>query len=101
MKIVLERSGGLAAVPALSGDVVVETDELPREMASELEQLVDTVRREPHVENAPSAGAADLRTYRLIIGGEPENDVLAFSDLTLDPALDELVKRLEAIDRGR
>ncbi|RZU51897.1 hypothetical protein EV385_3733 [Krasilnikovia cinnamomea] len=102
MKIVLERSGGFAAVPALSGDVVVETDELSREMASELERLVDTVRRARRVpQTPPAAGAADGRTYRLIIGGRRGTDVLAFTDLTLDPALDALVKRLEAIARGR
>ncbi|GAB1689251.1 protealysin inhibitor emfourin [Krasilnikovia sp. M28-CT-15] len=102
MKIVLERSGGFAAVPALSGDVVVDTAELPRETASELERLVDAVHRARGLRKSPAAtGAADLRSYRLTIDGQRRTDVLAFTDLTLDPALEALVKRLEAIARGR
>ncbi|GAB1644923.1 protealysin inhibitor emfourin [Krasilnikovia sp. MM14-A1259] len=102
MKIALERSGGFAAVPALSGDIVVDTDEVSREMASELERLVDAVQfadrpRRTH----GAAGAADVRTYRLTVDRQRRSDVLAFTDLTRDSALDALVTRLEAIARGR
>lgn len=102
MKIVLERSGGFAAIPALSSDIVVDTAELPSERASELEQLVAAVRPDQRPRSVPApAGAADIRTYRLIVDAASRTDVLEFTDLTLDPALDALLTWLEGVARGR
>jgi hypothetical protein len=98
MKLVLQRSGGFAAIPALSRDIVVDTGELPPDSASELERLVAAVR----LENRPTpTGAADIRDYRLTVDDGRRSHVLDFSDLSPDLALHELVTRLEEIERGQ
>jgi hypothetical protein len=100
MRIILERSGGFAAVPALSRTIVVDTAELSPELASEIERLAAAARIGNRSNSASrSAGAADLRTYRLTIDGERRANVLEFSDPIEDAALDALVRRLEEVAR--
>jgi hypothetical protein len=101
MRIGLEVSGGFAAVPGLSRSIVVDTAEQPLSVASELDHLVLAAQLGSSLKVLPAPeGAADMLTYRLTVQRGDRTYVVQFTDAIPDQALQDLVARLEEIERA-
>jgi hypothetical protein len=101
VRIVLRRSGGFAAVPALSADVVLDTDDVVPHVREELDQFVASLDF-GRLRAGPTAyaGSADHINYELtVIKGDDESSA-SFTSPISDPVLQRLVTRVEQIARG-
>jgi len=102
VKVMLERSGGFAAIPGLSRAIVVDTSTEPPAVASELEGLVEAAQIPTRPRHVPApSGAADHYTYRLTVERAGHTDVVQFPDPIADQALQALVARVQELDRDK
>jgi len=99
MHILLTRSGGFATVPALSGDVTIDTDALDPPVREELERLVGAVDLAAVPDRSPTAGAADHRSYELTVRTGGSEVSATFHSPVSDPDVARLVSRLEQLAR--
>lgn len=79
-------------------------EELPPEVAGELRQLVDRsgIMNLKAADLAPrSPGAPDAMQYRITISGEGALQSLEMSDVTVPPALRQLLVRLQELATGQ
>jgi hypothetical protein len=102
MKITLARSGGLAYIPALNKPVSIDTTRIDSQIAHELETLIKQARffNLPERSSTPGKGAADHRSYTLTVQDGARTHTIQFADPILDPALNRIVSRLEALARA-
>ena len=97
MRIQFKTEGGIAYFPGLSKPVVIDTDELPTEEASELERLIETAGffTLPAV-IAPPRGAADYRRYTISVTAPGHSHTVQLTDPVEDPHLQALLGYLKA-----
>lgn len=100
MKITLARSGGFAAVRALTGQIAIDTDALTESSAREIERLVgavdfeDAIARQTH-----QRGAGDFVSYTLSISHDGGDSTVSFASPIADPNLQHLVSQIEETGR--
>ncbi|MEO6986703.1 MAG: protealysin inhibitor emfourin [Paralcaligenes sp.] len=99
MKIVIEISGGFAAIPKLSAPSTIDTDKIDARLAGELKSLLDQANffDQPEVVNTPLPGSADLMTYIVTVQAEGRVHTVRITDPITDPSLQNLVERIRAI----
>lgn len=102
MKITLIRSGGLAYIPALNKPISIDTALIDSKIANELEILIQKARfyNLPERINIPKKGAADHRMYTITVQDGSRTHTIQFTDPIIDPALNGIISRLEALARA-
>jgi len=98
MRIQVERDGGFAYFPGLSGPTTVDTAALPADEAAALEVEVRQVvfGAEGAKGAAPPAGAADLRMVTISVEAEGCSRSITVPEPIEDDALRSLVERVRA-----
>jgi hypothetical protein len=98
MRIEFQTEGGLAYFPGLSTPVVIDSDALTAEDASELQRLVEAARffERPTVAGAPRRGAADHRQYTISVEEGGRQHTITVADAVADPTLQPLLRFLQA-----
>ena len=89
MRVVFATSGGIAYFPGLARPVTIEADQLPKEDARELDDLVAASRffdRPERVASKMAPGAADYRQHTITIEKGGRSHTLIVSEPIEDPA---------------
>jgi hypothetical protein len=105
MRVELQTEGGVAFFPGLSKPVVVNSVDLPKEQAGQLQQLIDGA----HFFELPAAprslpkGAADMRRYTLTVEDGRRSRTVRLADPIEDTNLRALIDFLQnqRIAQGR
>jgi emfourin len=100
MQILLTRSGGFAALPGLTGRVVIDTDTLAPPVREEVERLVGGVDLASATAQPPAPGAADHIAYELTVLDDGTEATATFTSPVSDPDVAGLISRLEQLARG-
>lgn len=101
MKITLETSGGFAYIPKLNDPIIVDTEQIEPNVASQLELLI---RESRFFEQSAGAitvakGAADYRTYTITVQDGSRIHSVQMTDPISDPYLERLASLLQTIAR--
>lgn len=102
MRIEFQTEGGIAHFPGLSRPVVIESDALAEEDASELKRLVEAAHffERPTVAGAPRSGAADYRRYTISVEDGGRQHTIQLADAIEDPTLQQLLRFLQTKARA-
>lgn len=102
MRIVLVKSGGLAYIPTLNKPISIDTALIDSKIANELETLMQKARffNLPEHINTSKKGAADHRIYTITVQDGSRTHTIQVTDPIVDPALNGIVSRLEALARA-
>ena len=97
MRVELQTEGGVAYFPGLSKPVVVNSAELPKAQASQLQQLVDDAHffELPAVSRSLPKGAADMRSYTITVEDGRRRSTVRLIDPIENTNLQALIKFLE------
>jgi hypothetical protein len=94
MRISFSTDGGFVFMPGLRKPFVIDTAELPAELAKEIESLVRQAKP-----GAVAPAGADQRSYRIEAGSGPGAFTLDFTDPVTDPAARRLIELLDTLKR--
>ncbi|MFL6229394.1 MAG: protealysin inhibitor emfourin [Pyrinomonadaceae bacterium] len=94
MRINFKRSGGFAALPALSRPVVIDTDELPHDKAQEVKGLVAAARAADHPTPGDGGQSRDAYNYTVEIEDGGAKHVIQTQDGNVPPPLQPLINWL-------
>jgi hypothetical protein len=94
MLISLHRHGGLAAIPGLELKVAVNTADLPKAEAQELERAVQNAAIGDLPSTAEPARGGDRRIYELTVQDGTWSRSVTLTDPIQQPAVLELIKLL-------
>jgi hypothetical protein len=102
MRIEFQTEGGIAHFPGLSQPVVIESDALAEEDASELKRLVEAANffEQPTDVGAPRSGAADYRRYTISVEDGGRQHTIQLADAVEDPTLQQLLHFLQTKARA-
>jgi hypothetical protein len=97
MRVELQTEGGMAYFPGLNKPVVVDSDELPKEQAGQLQQLIDSAHffKLPAASRAIPKGAADIRRYTITVADGRRRRTVRLSDPIEDRHLQALIEFLQ------
>jgi hypothetical protein len=97
MRIEFQTEGGVAYFPGLSRPVVIDSEALAEERASELKRLVEAARlfERPTVAGVPRQGAADYRQYTISVEEGGRQHTVQLVDPVEDPTLQQLLRFLQ------
>jgi len=93
MRVELQTEGGIAFFPGLNKPVVLNSSDLPKEQAAQLQQLLDST----HFFDLPAAsrslpkGAADMRRYTITVEDGQRRRTVRLSDPVDDTHLRALI----------
>jgi hypothetical protein len=92
MRVHFTIGGGIAYLPGLTKPVVIESDQLTKSDAAELERLVDAAGffSLPSKINPPHPGAADYVQYKITVEQGGQRHTVEWTDIAEDPRLQEL-----------
>jgi hypothetical protein len=98
MRVELQTDGGIAYFPGLSKPVVVNSADLPKAQASQLQQLIDDAHffELPAAPRARPKGAADMRSYTITVEDGRRRSTVRLVDPVEDTNLQALIEFLEA-----
>jgi len=98
MRIQVEREGGFAYIPGLSGPTTVDTASLPADEAAALEAAVERAdfSVDAALEAAPASGSADHRTVTVTVEDDGSSRSVTVSEPIEDDRLRALVDRVLA-----
>ena len=93
MRIELQSDGGVAYFPGLNKPVVVDSGDLPKEQANQLQKLIASANffELPAASRAIPKGAADLRHYTITIQDGRRRRTVRLNDPVEDPQLQALI----------
>jgi emfourin len=95
MRIIFKTEGGIVHLPGLSEPVTIDTEQLPAEQASELEQLIEAANFfELPTTSAPPPGAADYQQYTISVTTPGRSHEARLTDPIENPRVRELVNHL-------
>jgi hypothetical protein len=94
VKIEFSTTGGVAFFPGLATPVRIDTDELPGDRRSKLEQLVADARFFELPAEAPPRRGADYQTHTIVISDGARRHLVRVVDPVADPALRALIQAL-------
>jgi hypothetical protein len=94
MRVEVKTEGGLAYLPGLSKPLILDTDNLTRAEAQELEELVEAADffNLPSNLNKPSPGAADYQRYTITIDDGDQSHTVEATDLSEAEEVYDLVR---------
>jgi hypothetical protein len=97
MRVELQTEGGMAYFPGLNKPVVVDSGDLPKEQATQLQQLIDSARffELPAASRAIPKGAADLRRYTIKVEDGRRRRTVRLNDPVEDTHLQALIEFLQ------
>jgi hypothetical protein len=93
MRVELQTDGGIAFFPGLNKPVVLNSSDLPKEQAAQLQQLLDST----HFFDLPAAsrslpkGAADMRRYTITVEDGQRRRTVRLNDPVDDTHLRALI----------
>ena len=98
MRVELQTDGGVAFFPGLSKPVVVNSADLPKEQAGQLQQLIDQAHffELPAASRALPKGAADMRRYTITVEDGRRHSTVRVDDPVEDANLRALIDFLQA-----
>ncbi len=93
MRVELQTDGGIAYFPGLNKPVVVDSGDLPKEQAAQLQQLLDSTRffELPAASRSLPKGAADMRHYTITVEDGVRHRTVRLSDPIGDASLQALI----------
>ena len=97
MRVELQTEGGIAFFPGLNKPVVLNTSDLPKEQAAQLQQLIAST----HFFDLPAAsrslpkGAADMRRYTITVEDGRRRRTVHLNDPIEDARLQALIDFLQ------
>ena len=97
MQVELQTEGGIAYFPGLNKPVVVNSGDLPKEQAAQLQQLIDST----HFFDLPAAsrslpkGGADMRRYTITVKDGRRRRTVRLNDPIEDARLQALIDFLQ------
>ena len=95
MRISFKTEGGIAHLPAQSGQVTIDTDDLPVKEASELEQLIEAAGFfELPLTSAPLRGGADYQSHTITVATPERSRTIQLTGDIEDPHVRGLVSHL-------
>jgi len=102
MRIEFQTEGGIAHFPGLSRPVVIDSEVLTAEDASDLQHLVEAARffERPTVVGAPRSGAADYRQYTITVEEGGRQHTIRLADPVEDATLQQLLRFLQTQARA-
>ena len=97
MRVEFQTEGGVAYFPGLSKPVVVNSADLPKAQAAQLQQLIDNAHffELPAASRALPKGAADMRTYTITVEEGRRHSTVRLVDPIEDASLQALVDFLQ------
>jgi len=98
MHVELQTDGGIAFFPGLNKPVVLNSSDLPKDQADQLQQLIDSTRffELPVASRAQPKGAADMRGYTITVEDGRRRRTVRLSDPVEDSGLQALIAFLQA-----
>jgi hypothetical protein len=96
MRINFKRSGGFAALPALSRPVVIDTDDLSHEKAKEVKGMVEAARSLDHQAAPGESKSRDAYNYTVEIEDGGAKHVIQTQDGNVPTPLQPLINWLSA-----
>ncbi|HEX7634761.1 MAG TPA: protealysin inhibitor emfourin [Noviherbaspirillum sp.] len=92
MRVHFTVGGGIAYLPGLAKPVVIDSGQLTRPDAAELERLVEAANffALPSKINPPHPGAADYVQYKLTVEQGQQQHTVEWPDIAEDPKLRQL-----------
>jgi hypothetical protein len=101
MKITFETSGGFAYLPALGKPVLIDTAQIERQLADQLETCVRESRffDLPALIDTTQKGAADYFTYTVTVQDGPLIHTVQLTEPITDAKLERLVSSLQNLAR--
>ena len=100
MKIEFSRSGGFAA-PAMNQKVEIDTDDLPKNEADELLNLVDPADLPKFASQPKNSPRPDAFRYKISVSDEGLTQTATTSDADMPEALEPLIDWLEKRASGK
>jgi hypothetical protein len=102
MRVELQTEGGMAYFPGLAKPVVVDSSDLPKAQAAQLQQLLDSAHffELPAASRAIPKGAADMRRYTITVADGRRRRTVRLTDPVEDPQLQALIEFLQS-QRGK
>ena len=93
MRVELQTEGGVAYFPGLAKPVLVDSDNLPKAQAAQLQQLLTTTRffELPAASRAIPKGAADMRHYTITVEDGRRHRTVRLNDPVEDPQVQALI----------
>lgn len=103
MRIKFKMEGGIAFFPGLSRPLIIDSDQLSKDEARELTQLIDAARffEQPEIINTPPPGARDYYKYTITAEENGQHHTIEMVDPIEDQDLARLVAYLKAKRKGR
>ena len=97
MRVELLTEGGIAFFPGLNKPVVLNSSDLPKEQATQLQQLVDSTRffDLPTASRSLPPGAADMRRYTITVEDGRHRRTVRLNDPIQDVRLQALIDFLQ------
>jgi len=97
MRVELQTEGGMAYFPGLNKPVVVDSDELTKKQAAQLQQLIDSARffDLPAASRSLPKGAADMRRYTITVADGRRRRTVRLNDPIEDTHLQSLIEFLQ------
>jgi len=102
MRIEFQTEGGIAHFPGLSRPIVIDSEALATEAASELSRLLEAARffEQPTVVGMPRPGAADYRQYTITVEEGGRQHSIQLADPVEEPTLQQLLRFLQTQARA-
>jgi hypothetical protein len=93
MRVELQTDGGIAFFPGLNKPVVLNSSDLPKAQADQLQQLIDSTRffELPAATRSLPKGAADMRGYTITVEDGRRRRTVRLSDPIEDGHLQALI----------
>jgi hypothetical protein len=103
VRIRFESEGGFGYFPGLQRPIELDTEQLPAQQATKLEQLVQAANLldRPDETVEPRPGAADHRTFTITVDDGARSRTLTLAEPLDDQTLQALVDHLTAEQRSR
>ena len=101
MRVRFQVSGGVGFFPGLAAPKTFDVDALPEPEQRALTDLIEASAffSLPHRIAAP-AGAADYRTFQITVEDRGRRHSVAVSDPVTNPALQNLIEKLQSLARS-
>src|SRR5215212_3428423 len=98
MRVELQTEGGIAFFPGLNKPVVLNSKDLPKDQAAQLQQLIDSTRffDLPAASRALPKGAADMRRYTIKVEDGRRRRTVRLNDPIEDARLQALIDFLQS-----
>src|SRR3954452_16994333 len=97
MRVELQSDGGIAFFPGLNKPVVLNSSDLPKAQADQLQQLIDSARffELPAASRSLPKGAADMRRYTIMVEYGRRRRTVRLTDPIEDANIQALIDFLQ------